>query len=383
MISFMRIHRNFFIAFLVFLNLLPLGGIWLHLWSLQQALYFYWAESALIGAFMFITYAKHLFVFVLVLLPAVFLADTLEGNLWRDMKAQIIFWCIYSLYWLAYFELKYTRYGVRIHRLHPVQQFILYLFFMALGIAASFSITMTILGEWAIVSTVPPHIYQVFLLIAVSVPTLVIGILKIIHMIGARHFLYFLLGTYHRPVEKQRVVLFLDMVGSSKMAETLEPKESMRLVASFIFDASAIIRSYGGDILNYTGDGLVVTWKLPQADKAISCVYAMRRRFEKIRPAYQKEYGIMPYFRMGLHAGPVVIAQIGEEKLFLGLYGDTVNTASRLESLNKQLGTKVLISGALSQWISPKWTSRLEPKGLFEIQGRREMVDVYTLRITD
>ncbi|HBR68414.1 MAG TPA: adenylate/guanylate cyclase domain-containing protein [Rhodospirillaceae bacterium] len=379
----MRIHHILPVTLLVLLNLLPAGGTYLDLWSWHQALYFYWAESVLIGAFIFITYAKHLFVFVLVLLPAIFLADTLEGNLWRDMKAQIIFWCIYSLYWLAYFELKYTRYGVRIHRLHPITQFILYLFFMAIGIAASFALTMTLLNEWAIVSTVPNHIYQVFLLIAVCVPTLVIGILKIIHMIGARHFLYFLLGTYHRPVEKQRVVLFLDMVGSSKMAETLEPKESMRLVASFIFDASAIIRSYGGDILNYTGDGLVVTWKLPQADKAIGCVYAMRRRFEKIRPAYQKEYGIMPYFRMGLHAGPVVIAQVGEEKLFLGLYGDTVNTASRLESLNKQLGTKVLVSGAVSQWISPKWTSRLEPKGLFEIQGRREMVDVYTLRITD
>ncbi|GJL84693.1 MAG: hypothetical protein DHS20C02_04680 [Micavibrio sp.] len=379
----MSTKKFLIISVLALLNLIPLIGASLDYWTWHNGFYFYWAESALLGVMIFFAYAKYLFVFFLLLLLAVMIVGLTEGNLWGDLRMPITFWCTYSLYWLAYFEVKNTRVGSRILRHHPSKQLLIYLACMALGIALSFALTMTIYNEWSLVQDIPPHVYHVFLAMAVTVPTLMIGLLKVIHMVGARHFIHFILGTYHRPVEKGRVVLFLDMVGSSKMAEKLEPKESMAVVASFIFDASAIIRKHGGDILNYTGDGLVVVWPLTQANNALACVYAMRRRFNKIRPSYQKEFGVKPYFRMGLHAGPVVISQIGEEKLFLGLYGDTVNTASRLEAMNKELKTKVLISGALKHWLSPKWTERLESKGLQEIRGREEMVEVYTLRITD
>ncbi len=379
----MSTNKTLLIIGLIVLNMLPLVGAHFEFWSWHSGLYLYWAECALLGASIFFAFTKHLFVFFLLLLPAVLIVYFTEGNLWGDLKTPVTFWCTYSLFWLAYFELKNTRFGTRIHRLHPIKQFIIYLIVMSLSIAVSFAATMTIYNEWDLVPKVPPHIYHVFLAIAVAIPTLMIGLFKIIHMIGARHFVHFLLGTYHRPVEKSRVVLFLDMVGSTKMAEKLEPKEGMRLIASFIFDASVIIRQHGGDILNYTGDGLVVVWPLGQADKAMGCVYAMRRRFDKIRPSYQKEFGIKPYFRMGLHAGRVVISQIGEEKLFLGLYGDTVNTAARLEAMNKELDTRVLVSGSVAQWLSPRWTARLESKGLQEIRGREEMVEVYTLRVTD
>ena len=375
--------KTFSIFILILLNIIPLAGAYLEHWSWHDGFYLYWAESALLGVMIFFTYAKYLFVFFLLLIPVALIAGLIENNLWGDLRTPVTFWCTYSLYWLGYFELKNTRLGTRIHRLHPLQQLLVYLLFMAFGIVLSFSVTLTIYNEWALTGKIPMSIYLVFLVMALAVPTLMIGVLKIIHMVGARHFLHFLLGTYHRPVEKGRVVLFLDMVGSSKMAETLDAKEGMRLIASFIFDASAIIHKHNGDIMNYTGDGLLVVWPLTQADKAIGCVYAMRRRFEKIRPLYEKEFGIKPYFRMGLHAGPVVISQIGEEKLFLGLYGETVNTASRLEAMNKKLKTKVLVSGAMKQWLGSKWSRHLEPKGPQEIRGRKEKIEVYTLRITD
>ncbi len=378
-----NIINTLYLCGLLLVNIAPLAVVQFTPVSWHDVYYFYWAECAMFGVLIFFAYAKHLFVFFFLLTFVALIVSLLEEHLWGDMRIPATFWCLYSLYWLAYFELKNTRVGTRIHRLHPIQQFFIYLCALTIGIASCFALTATIFNGWSLVPEIPAHAYHVFLMMAVAVPTLTIGMLKIIHMIGARHFLHFLFGTYHRPVEKSRVVLFMDMVDSSKIAEKLEPKESMLLISRFIFDASAMIRKHGGDILNYTGDGLVVVWPLSKADRALGAVFAMRRRFEKIRPLYQKEFGIKPYFRMGLHAGKVVIAQIGEEKLFIGLYGDTVNTSSRLEEMNKKLDTNVLISGTVKQWLSKKWIDRLEPMGSKSIRGREGKIDVYTLRITD
>lgn len=366
---------------LLLANIMPAAGVWLDAWPTSYIWYFYWAECALLGVMTVLLYAKHLTVFFIILGIALLIYNLTGHSEWSDLRVPVTFWSLYSLCWLAYFELGNSRTGQRMKRWHPLQQFFFYLVFMLTAIAACFSLTLGIYHGWDVIGIIPQDIYIGLAALAAAVPTAAIMILKIVHIIGEHHFLHFLFGTYHRPVEKDRIVLFMDMVGSSKIAEKLTPKDSMALISRFIFDATAIIRRHGGDILNYTGDGLVVLWPMAQADKAVGCVYAMRSQFEKTRHLYEREFGVRPYFRMGLHGGKVVISQIGEEKLFLGLYGDTVNTAARLEQMNKELNTKVLLSRAVAQWLSPAWQDKLEPLGMKKIPGRAERVEIFTLPI--
>lgn len=373
----------FILGSIIFFNLLPLFGMYAGLIEKQGVIYIYWAEAIVIAAAaLLMFYAKHLLVISALLGGAAlfwYTADDSAGL--NNMKVPMTFWVFYSLGWLIYFEVTGSQVGLKLRRMHPVEQFIFYLVYMALTITICFSLTATMFNSWEELPNITTHNYLIFLMMAIIIPTLAIGLLKIIHMVGSAHFFHFILGTYHRPVEKESVVLFIDMEGSCAIAEKLSPRESMRLIAKFIYDASAIIHKYGGDILNFTGDGLVCRWPIKKADKAVSAVYGMRTRFEKIRPQYQREFGIKPYFRMGLHAGPAVISQIGEAKLFLGLYGETVNTASRLEQLNKTLGTKVLLSRNVVDKLNSRWLPKLQSYGLQDIRGRSEKLEVFTIKL--
>jgi class 3 adenylate cyclase len=215
---------------------------------------------------------------------------------------------------------------------------------------------------------------------AVIVPTLSISVLKIIDMIGAQHFLALLIGAYYRPVERERIVLFIDLAGSTAIAERLGPLHSTNLIARFIFDASGTFRIYGGDVVNYTGDGLVVTWPKRQSDRALLAVIALRERLRNSISFYLREFGMVPEFRVGIHSGKVIMSQVGEEKQFLALYGDTVNTAGRLEQMNKELNTRILISSEVVGNMSKSCKEMLVSKGLTAIKGKGDSIEIYTLK---
>ncbi len=374
-------NGKFYIFGLLLLNALPLLGYALDGLTGTHLMYFYWGESALLLAFVLMTQAKRLIVFCILLLLFGSVLYLIDGNTSEnDLKVSLTFWSLYCLFWLAYIDVCKSRFWQKVRCLHPWKQLVAYFSFMGTAIVICFSLTATLYDGWFLLEDMPLSLSLTFLALATGIPTLAIGLLKIIDMIGPRHFLHFLFGTYYRPVEQDRIVMFLDMVDSSGMAEKLGTENSMRLIARFIFDTGGIIRRYGGDILNYTGDGLVVLWPRRQADKALTAVHAMRTRIQANSSLYISEFGMLPDFRIGMHAGKIVIGQIGEEKLFLALYGDVVNTAGRLEQMNKELNTKNLISKEVVEYLSQPWLAQLKLLGSKEIRGRHEEVVVYSLQ---
>ncbi len=369
-----------FPVFLVMVNFAAVAGNVTGRWPLDEALYFYWSECALLAGLSVMLFAKRLIVFFVILMAAAGMIYLVSGIPVIGSQITLIFWALYSLCWLAYIELGQSGYGLLIKRLHPVRQLIIYLLFMFAAIGGCMALTLSIFKSWHFLLPLSRDFFALFMGLAIGVPTVSISLLRVIDMIGPKHFLQFLIGTYHRPSEHERIVLFLDMVNSSGVAEKLQPKQSMSLIARFIFDATATFRLHGGDIVQYTGDGLFVIWPYRQADRVLTAVQALRQRLDNNKPVYLKEFGIVPDFRIGLHAGTVVISQIGEEKLFLGVYGDVVNTAARLEQMNKDLHTKILMSDVLVRNLSPAWHARLQPLGPQPVRGRNETVDVFTLR---
>lgn len=348
-------------------------------WPWEYTWYVYWAESVVIGTLALFLYAKHLLVFFLLLILASYSIGLDNMTLMGGMKLPMTFWGLYSLFWLLYFEIRRSYLGHKIRMRHPVYQFFYYFAYMWFGILISAGFTSYIYFGRVYMPSIQGDLLEQFLVMAVGIPTFTISVLKIVDMIGEQHVFYFLLGTYHRPVEKRSIVLFLDMVGSSGVAEKLPPKKSMEMIARFIFDASYSCRVHGGDIVNYTGDGLMVLWPFFQADKMVRAYDTLNARLEKNAAAYEAAFGAVPDFRMGAHAGNVVLSQIGEEKLFLGVYGDVVNTAARIEQMNKDMGTKILLSRVVKQYLSLPLQKRIKAIGTTELRGREESVEIFTI----
>ncbi|MCB1531342.1 MAG: adenylate/guanylate cyclase domain-containing protein [Alphaproteobacteria bacterium] len=361
------------------LSLLPALGAHYNFLPDIYARYFYLAELGLAGIFVVFLYAKHLSVFFIILLIAGFILSQSDNTVWQDLRVPVTFWGLYSLCWLLYFELGKSRPIQALLHTHWLVHLLFYLCFMAAGIAGSFALTVTLYDGWDLVPQIPDELYALILSMATVIPTLTIGVLKIIDYIGAHHVMHFFLGTYYRPVERTRVVLFLDMAGSTSIAEKLSPKGSMEFIASFIYDASKAFRMHGGDIINYTGDGLVVLWQPTRAENAIASVEHLTHILRENRALYQKKFGALPNFRIGIHCGPVVISQIGEEKLFIGLYGDTVNTAARLEQMCKEMGVKILLSKTVRQYLTGPLKDKAKPLGKRELRGREEKLEIYTI----
>ncbi|MEM7679952.1 MAG: adenylate/guanylate cyclase domain-containing protein [Pseudomonadota bacterium] len=336
-------------------------------------------EAAIVAIALSFLYAKHLIVFFIMLaLAGLFLGMNGEAT-WAGIQVPMTFWLLYSFSWLIYFEFGKTRMGQSIRAMHPLHNLLFYLSYMAAAIAGCFALTATYYDAWKYIQSVPDDLYILFLSLATLIPTLSIGALKVIDMVGAKHIIHFLLGTYHRPVSRQRIVLFLDMVGSSTIAERLPAKDSMGFVARFIFDASLAFRSKGGDIINYTGDGLAVLWPMDKADEAVESVALLKSIIKKNAAFYKKKFQAVPEFRIGIHAGEVIISQIGEEKLFLGLYGDVVNTAARLEQMCKEIEQELIFSKTVRQYMSLKMKDRTQHLGKRDIRGRKEKIDIFTL----
>jgi hypothetical protein len=143
----------------------------------------------------------------------------------------------------------------------------------------------------------------------------IVGILmiRVAHFIGLRTLLDLVIGTYHRPVEERKVLLFLDINGSTALAEL-----TMRsFVRKFLSDVSQPIVDCGGEIYLYKGDGLIAVWNWADAVKAdaiLKAVDAMFATVAKQRDAYQRLFGAAPTFRVAIHGGPVIVSELGRRQ---------------------------------------------------------------------
>jgi class 3 adenylate cyclase len=167
-------------------------------------------------------------------------------------------------------------------------------------------------------------------------------------MIGGRVLGSFLLGTYHRPRREQRIVMFLDIADSTALAEQLGEVRVHDLITRFFFDIDAPIADHDGEVHAYVGDEVIVTWPLsedPERNaRSLRCFFAIEERMIEFAPSYAQEFGVVPRFRAGIHAGPVVVSECGVAKRQIAFFGDTMNVAARLCEHCKVAGETLVAS---------------------------------------
>ena len=149
------------------------------------------------------------------------------------------------------------------------------------------------------------------------------------------------------PREEERALLFIDLVGSTAIAERIGATRFLELMNEFVHDVGAALEGSGGVIYQYVGDEAIITWRLGETrdiSGAVEAVFRLRARVEARGDEYRSRFGVAPAFRAALHAGPVVVGEMGDSKLEIVLLGDTVNTTARIEQSCREFDRDFLAS---------------------------------------
>ncbi len=209
-------------------------------------------------------------------------------------------------------------------------------------------------------------------LFSLAVGFSVVVALTLNRLIGPGVFHNFLLGRYHRPREEQRALLFIDLIGSTAIAESIGATRFLGLMNHFVYDVSAALQGSGGVIYQYVGDEAIITWRLEgdcDLTGAMEVVFRLRARLCERADEYRSRFGVRPAFRAALHAGPVVAGEIGDSKLEIVLLGDTVNTTARIEQMCREFDRDFLVSAealalmTLPAGIESEAMPPVQPKG--------------------
>lgn len=189
-----------------------------------------------------------------------------------------------------------------------------------------------------------------FALQVVVITSVAILVVQVEEFMGRRFFMGFLLGWYDKPREDERVVLSMDLVGSSALNERLGDMLYFRfLKATHSLMTDAVLR-HDAEIHKYVGDEVIFTWKMKNGTQNANCVamfFDIQKRLEARRPWMMREFGAAPQFRGGLHGGPIIVAQVGHIKRAIDFSGDVMNTTSRVQSMAKNLKADLMITQEL------------------------------------
>jgi PAS domain S-box-containing protein len=199
------------------------------------------------------------------------------------------------------------------------------------------------------------------------------------------------------PVRRQNLaVLFADIVGFTKLSETLEPEQVMEVLRDIHRWMEKAIFEHDGSIEGYTGDAVLAIFGFPEtgekdASNALSCAYELLNAAQHWNQARAKK-GLSPIsIGIGLHYGPVVLGDVGfEEYVEFTVIGDTVNVANRLQQATRTLQCDLVVGQDLvhavkiedEQEHTINLLGRLRSHGEFAIRGRTQTVEVLTLTMT-
>jgi adenylate cyclase len=165
--------------------------------------------------------------------------------------------------------------------------------------------------------------------------------------IGQGVLINFFTGKYHRPIEEERIFMFLDMKDSTAIAEELGHVKYFEMLREYYADLTDPIIEFGGEIYQYVGDEVVVTWK-QKKDKinndCINCFFAMKSSLSNQANKYNSEFGLVPTFKAGIHLGSVTTGEIGVIKKEITFSGDVLNTTARIQGLCNKYAVDLLTS---------------------------------------
>lgn len=199
---------------------------------------------------------------------------------------------------------------------------------------------------------------------------------------GPGGIIQMLLGQYHKPQTEHRIFVFLDLKDSTKIAEELGHIDYCRLIQNVFRDLNHVVQRYSGEIYQYIGDAVVITWAKRFGLKGLRCInffYAFQTRIADKASYYKKHFHFVPEFKAGINLGEVTVAEIGEYKRELAFYGDVLNTAARIQDVCNIAGKKFLSSKSMAWWIPKNGKYKVESIGEFKLKGKLRKEELFSI----
>jgi class 3 adenylate cyclase len=186
-------------------------------------------------------------------------------------------------------------------------------------------------------------------------------------------------GGQIKPQQVVATILFCDIESFTQMTESLGPVKIVDVLNAFFSAMVVVLEKHGGVVTQFQGDAIMATFNVPvaNADHATNAVLAGQEMLSQV--AAQKFAGETLAIRVGVNTGPVVAGAIGAEgRLSYTVHGDAVNLAARLESLNKDYGTRLLVSENTKKLVQEIEFNQV---GESRVRGQAQSILLYTLAV--
>lgn len=240
---------------------------------------------------------------------------------------------------------------------------------------------MVVLGEVGDPQTtrafVPMSIIFSFIIIFI-----IIFVLQISRLVGGRTLGSLLLGRYHRPRMEERFFLFVDIVGSTGIAEQIGPFSIHRFLNRIFALIADPVTDQHGEIYQYVGDEIVITWQIAHGRpgaRPLACFFQIQQALARAAPWFEATFGVSPAVRGALHAGPVVLGEVGVYRRSIVFHGDVMNVTGRLEQATRELDSRFLASGTALNLIDDREAYAIHDRGQRQLRGRHVPLQIFAV----
>ena len=183
--------------------------------------------------------------------------------------------------------------------------------------------------------------------------------------------------TVHR---REVAIIFTDLTSFTSLVETTAPEVFGALLNEYVGGMTDVVFAHEGTVAKVMGDAIQILFNAPgdqpdYATRAITCAHDLDGWAEAFRERWKSKGVNFGTTRIGVHAGPAWVGNFGGSRFFdYTAYGDTINTAARLEAANKILGTRICVSAAVAE-ATENFQGR--PVGDIVLRGRSEPLRAY------
>jgi len=207
--------------------------------------------------------------------------------------------------------------------------------------------------------------------------------LQVDNKMGKNVLLNLFFGRFHRPRKQTRIIMFLDLISSTAIAERIGDQKYSAFLKEFFYDLDEVISDTRGAVYQYVGDEAVIVWNVKDGaenSNCIRCYSEAQQSIYKKKNKYIELYGLYPEFKAGIHLGEVIVTEVGGLKSEIAYHGDTMNTASRLCNAARDYNNGLIISAELLSYIQNIDESyNVESIGLVKFKGKEHEIAAFSV----